>query len=91
MSKSILDEIEEIACRTYIEHKAKSLLLPLVKNVVSATDNFNSTPSITNGSRRYDAKKALNEAIKEFAQDVYARWGIGPDEFNKIIDRYLEV
>lgn len=90
MSKSTLDIIEETACRTYIEHKAKSLL-PLVKNVISATDKYNSSPSIINGSRRYDAKKALNDAIKKFAEDVYERWGIEPDEFNKIIDKYLEV
>lgn len=90
MSKSTLDIIEETACRTYIEHKAKSLL-PLVKNVVSATDKYNSAPSIATGSAKYDATKQLHEAIKKFAEDVYERWGIEPDEFNKIIDKYMEV
>ena len=90
MSKSTLDIIEETACRTYIEHKAKSLK-PLVNEVVSATDRYNDSPSIATGSAKYDARKALDDAIKEFAEDVYERWGIEPDEFSKIIDKYMEV
>lgn len=90
MSKSTLDIIEETACRTYIEHKAKSLK-PLVNEVVSATERYNNSPSIATGSAKYDATKQLHDAIKKFAEDVYERWGIAPDEFNNIIDKYLEV
>jgi len=63
--------------RKQIEDEVKTEIAkikPCVKDLISATKMYDQSPSIQNGSRRYDAKEGLFKTIADIAQNISHNW-----------------
>lgn len=71
------------------EELYKRLDVPF-KDFMSSAKRYFEQPSIPNGARRQEARDHFDEALRKAAEYALEKWGLTPEEFNKIIDGMME-
>lgn len=69
-----------------IKNEIHKIIDPSFKDFMSAEKRYFEQPSIPNGARRKDARDNFDEALRKAAEYALEKWGLTPDEFNRIID-----
>lgn len=82
----VLDKVIESAERRAFIAKKMEELKPLIESVIEATDRYDNTPSIANGSRKQDARDKLHKWIQETAQAILERWRMTPEEMEQALN-----
>lgn len=59
------------------------------KDFMSAEKRYFEQPSIPNGSRRQESKHRLDIALREAEQYMLEKYGIGKDDFHKMVEEFM--
>lgn len=86
MNKSEMENVKK-DIMAYI----RGALGPLVVDVQRAVDRYDECPSITNGSRKQQARENLTLAIQKTAEEIFYKWGVLPQEMMEEVFQEVEL